>query len=361
MAHENSLDALRFGIVGLGRSGWDIHAAELRHRDDVQIRAVADPEPGRRAEAVEGLGCEAYKTIGPLLRREDIDVVVVATPSVCHGPDSKRVLKAGKHVVVEKPMALNLREADSVIRTAREYGRHLFIHQNYRFFKPHVHLAQVLESGILGPVWHIRNYSSKFTRRNDWQTLAKNGGGVLNNTCSHNIDSLLQFVGSPVKTVMGDLRQIASAGDVEDHVKVFLRAENGVTVDLEVSTAQNVVEGLPAWIICGRYGTLTSDGRRSVIRWFDPGDAPDLHVVEGAAPGRRYGNPEAIPWQEKVIDIEADTKVPQTFYDNVCGVLRGEQTMQITPESVREVIRVIEVVRKGAGFPGRLSRSRAPA
>ena len=62
-----------------------------------------------------------------------------------------------------------------------------------------------------------------------------------------------------------------------------------------------------------------------------------------------------------MIDIERDTKVPETFYDNVCGVLQGEQTMQITSESVREVIRVIQVGRKGTGFLGRLPRSRVPA
>src|SRR3546814_2848382 len=71
--------------------------------------------------------------------------------------------------------------------------RSLFIHQNYRFFPEFTHLRDVIDSGILGRLYHVRMYSSQFARRNDWQTLAKNGGGVLNNTCPHFIDQALQL------------------------------------------------------------------------------------------------------------------------------------------------------------------------
>jgi predicted dehydrogenase len=344
-------DPVRYAVVGLGRAGWSIHVEGLRSRPDARIVAVVDPLEARRTEAETAFGCKSYSKLAPMLRQEDVEVVVIATPSVRHGPDSKKALAAGKHVVVEKPMAMSVAEADSMIRAAREADRRLFVHQNYRFFREFTHLREVVESGIIGRLFHVRNYVSHFTRRNDWQTLAKNGGGVLNNTCPHNIDQILQLIGSPIKEVIGDLRQIVSAGDVEDHVKALLRAENGCTADLEVSTAENIAQPLPKWILCGSCGTLTTDGKNSTIRWFDPAQVRPLEAIDGPVPERRYGNDDQLPWQEKVVPSEGPDA--GTFYGNVHGVLRRGEPMVITPESVREVIRVIAMIRKGTRFPGK--------
>jgi predicted dehydrogenase len=349
-----SQDPIRYAVVGLGRAGWNIHVHQLRGRPDAKIVAVVDPLQERRDQAAAEFGCKTYEKLPGVLRQDDVEVVIIATPSVTHGPDSKRALKAGKHVVVEKPMAMSVSEAESMIKTANEAGRKLFVHQNYRFFSEFRHIKDTIDSGILGKLYHMRLYLTNFARRCDWQTLAKNGGGVLNNTCPHFIDQALQFAGAPVKECMGDLRQMASAGDVEDHVKAFMRCENGVTIDLEVTSAQNVAIPLPKWIIAGSCGTLTTDGAKSTIRWFDPAQAPRLEVIDGPAPERKYGNADQLPWQERVVNV-ADTPVPQNFYDNVFGVLRRGEPMAITPESVREVIRAIALIRKGTGFPGKVT------
>ena len=189
-------------------------------------------------------------------------------------------------------MALSLSETDSVIKVVRASDKHLFIHQNYRFWPEPNHLMEVAQSGILGRIFHIRHYQAKFQRRNDWQTLAKNGGGVLNNTCPHFIDALIQLIGAPIKTICGDLQQVASAGDVEDHVSLFLRGENGVTANMEVTNAQNVAIPLPKWILCGTHGTLTSDGVTSTIRYFDPSQVKPLEVLD--APPRRESSATTI-------------------------------------------------------------------
>lgn len=342
-----SSNVIRYGVVGLGRAGWNIHVAGLRDRDDAKIVAVVDPVEERRNEAAAEFGCQTYDNLGGLLAQDDVDVVVVATPSFMHAPDAIAAFEAGKHVVVEKPMSMNVDEADDMIAAAEKADRKLFVHQNYRFRDEFQHLLDVRDSGIIGKVYHIRNYLSGFGRRNDWQTLAKNGGGVLNNTCPHFLDMLIQLVGSNIADVMGDLQQIASAGDVEDHVKAFLRGENGVTVDMEISSAQNIGEPkLPKWIMCGSCGTLVSDGATSTIRYFDPKEAPPLEVIEGAAAGRKYGNDDQLPWQEKTVDAKGPDV--GNFYDNVAAVLLRGEEMYITPQSVREVIRVIAEIRKSA-------------
>jgi scyllo-inositol 2-dehydrogenase (NADP+) len=355
-----SQDPIRYAVVGLGRAGWDIHVKQLRGRPDAKIVAVVDPVAERRDQAAAEFGCKTYDNLGKMLKQADVEVVIVATPSVMHGPDSKKALKAGKHVVVEKPMAMSVSEAESMIKTANETGKKLFVHQNYRFNPEFRYIKDTIDSGILGKLYHIRNYLTQFTRRNDWQTLVKNGGGVLNNTCPHFIDQALQFAGAPVKDCVGDLRRLASAGDVEDHVKAFMRCENGVTVDMEVTSAQNIPTPLPKWIIAGDCGTLWTDGVTATTRWFDPQQAGTLEVIDGPAPERKYGNADKLPWQEKTVKIH-ETPVPQSFYDNVFGVVRRDEPMAITPESVREVIRTIALIRKGTAFPGKVTEPKSAA
>lgn len=350
-------DPIRYGIVGLGRAGWGIHVHELRSRADAKIVAVADPVAERRDQAAAEFGCKTYLTLGRLLKQDDVEVVVIATPSVAHAADTKKGFAAGKHVVVEKPMAMSVAEADAMIKASEAAGKKLFVHQNYRFRPEFTHLREVIDAGVIGRVYHVRQTLFSFVRRNDWQTLVKNGGGVLNNTCPHFIDQLLQLMGGRVTQVMGDLQQIVSSGDVEDHVKAFIRSDNGCTADMEVSTAQHIIPAPPKWVVCGTNGTLTSDGKESTIRWFDPSQVQPLPVIDGPAHDRKYGNADALPWQEKTIPAEGADKT--VFYDNVVGVLRRNEPMRITPESVREVIRVIAIIRKGTEFPGKTKAMKA--
>ena len=344
---------IRYGVVGLGRSGWNIHAKSIGSRDDAALVAVADPLPERRQEAADEFSCKTYEKIEQLIADDDVEVAVVATPSFLHAPDSIMALKAGKHVICEKPMAMDLGEADQMIAAAKAADRHLLIHQNYRFAPKFTHLKEVAESGIIGELYHIRNYNQAFSRRDDWQTLAKYGGGVLNNKCAHNLDMIMQLMGAEVTEVMGDLQQIASAGDVEDHVKAFLKAKNGCTADMEVTNAQNISGGLPEWILCGAHGTMTCDGKQSVIRWFDPEEAGAVEVVDSAAKDRAYGSQaKPLVWQEKTVDARGPDI--GDFYDNITGVLRRNEPAAITPESVRELIRVMGEIRECTRFDGKV-------
>ena len=348
--------SIRYGVAGLGRSGWNIHIANIRPRGDAELAAVVDPLKERRQEAEAEFGCETYEEFSHMLDQEDIDVIVVATPSVFHAADTISALQANKHVICEKPMALDIDEADKMIAQAKESKKHLFIHQNRRFDRQFTHLKEVVESGQIGQLYHIRNYSNSFVRRDDWQTLSKNGGGVLNNTCPHNLDAILQLLGAPVTNVMGDLQQISSAGDVEDHVKAFLRASNGCTADMEITSAQNIATDIPTWILCGNQGTLTSDSRRSVVRWFEPEEAGEVEVVEGAARNRAYAwQTKPINWREET--VEAKGPNIGNFYDNVTEVLLHNHEIVVTPESVREVIRVIAEIRKGTPFEGKTKKA----
>lgn len=114
------------------------------------MAAVCDPDKARQNEAIERFDCLAYNTIHELLANEAVELVVVATPSQLHANDVIAALRAGKHVIVEKPMAPSLAEVDAMIPTANETGKLLTVNQNYRYHGDFLKVKEVIDSGVLG-------------------------------------------------------------------------------------------------------------------------------------------------------------------------------------------------------------------
>lgn len=333
---------IKVGVIGLGRAGWNIHVKRMRGDERFQITAVSDLQEERRQEAQTEFGCDTFTNYQDLLKNADCELVVVASQSVDHGPHSIAALKSGRHVIVEKPMAMTTSEATKMIRAAEAADKKLFVHQNYRYNPDVRHIREIIKSGLLGRVFEIRIRVSSFSRRNDWQTLQKYGGGNLNNTCPHFIDSALWLLDSPIKKIFTDLQLTTDVGDADDHAKILIKGENGCLVDLEVSTSCAFTES--KWMVLGTAGTLKSDGTTSEIKYFDPKQLKPLKVTEEPPSARQYGSGDVLPWKEETRPSTAE--VPNDFYDNVYAVIRNRKKMDITPEEVREVIRVIEKAHK---------------
>ncbi len=335
---QESITPITVGVVGLGRAGWNIHVDRMRGDRRFKITAVADLQPERRREAQEEFGCATFETIEQLLAEATCELVVIASQSVDHAPHTIAVLDSGRHVIVEKPMALDTAEATRMIEAAIGSGKILFPHQNYRYHQDIRHIQEVIASGILGRVFEVRIRVLKFSRRNDWQTLKKFGGGNLNNTCPHFIDAALLFLDSPIQRMFTDLQLTTDVGDADDHTKIILKGESGRVIDIEVSTSCAFTE--PKWTVLGTAGTLRSDGKISQLKYFDPATLAPLEVDEAPPSGRAYGNGEVLPWQEE--SRPSTSNSTGDFYDNVFAALRCDVAPDITPEQVREVIRVIE-------------------
>ncbi len=333
------------GIVGLGRAGWRLHFEPLLKIGEFKIVAVADPLSERAREAADKTGCKTFANIDELLSGSDAQVVVVATPSATHYSDVKKVLEAGRHCIAEKPLAYTAAEAGELVSLARERGLGLFINHAHLHGPIFYHLKQVIESGEIGDLFTLRVCWGGYARRWDWQTLKKNGGGQLNNTCPHAFSIVLPLLGSRVKSVFADLRHIKDAGDAEDHVHVVLKAESGVTADIVVSSALALAG--PRYLVCGTRGALMTDGSKGTIRFYNADDAPPLTLLDGAAPGRQYLQ-ETLPWQEREILASEQAPVPP-LHQNVLDVLTGKVAEPIvTPESAAEVVRVTELLSKAA-------------
>ncbi|MCX8183506.1 MAG: Gfo/Idh/MocA family oxidoreductase [Crenarchaeota archaeon] len=336
---------VKVGISGLGRSGWDIHANALEKCSSMyKVVAVFDPIEERRKEAVNRFGCKAYSDFSSLIRDEDVELVVVATPSHLHAPQTIEALKSGKNVVCEKPMATSLVEADEMIKIAKETGRILTVFQNKRYTPDFLKVKEIVRSGKLGRIVLVKIYLHSFGRRWDWQTLKKFGGGELNNNASHLIDQAIQLVGEEVEVLFCDMKRTLTLGDAEDHVKIILGGPGSVKVDIEVTRACAYPQDY--WLVMGTKGGLAGNGSSMRWKYFDPKDLPPRQVEMGPTPDRSY-NWEEIPWKEEQWILEEDAKRSEIlFYEELYKSLREGAPLRVTPESVRRVMQIIEECRK---------------
>ncbi len=328
------------GVLGLGRAGWKIHVNQLKNNPRFRIVEVADPDPERRAEAEKELGCRAFASRDELLSQGTSSLVVVATPNTCHEEDALAVAAACRDCLLEKPVATSYAGTVRVVRAFAEAGRHIFPHHQHLLFPEHQVLKELIGSGKLGEVFEIRYHWLNFGRRNDWQTLQKNGGGHYNNHGPHALSTMLNLLGAPLVSLTGEARHIKDAGDADDHASFVLKAANGRSGVLMLSTC--CAAPMPKFLLLGSTGSAWphEEPGKVCVKFFDPAAAPLLEVIDGAAAGRAYGSGEKLPWQEEVLDL-AD-KPELRFHENVAAVLLDKAEPEVTAQSAVEVARALE-------------------
>jgi predicted dehydrogenase len=344
---QNAGTPIRVGIAALGRAGWGIHANAMAGlADQFSIVAVCDPDPARQQEARDRFACRAYTDYAELVADDEVELMVVATPSQLHASHTATALQAGKHVIVEKPMGKSLAEVDEMIRVANETGQILTVNQNYRYAPDIQKVQEVIESGVLGRIIQIRIAVHQFRRRWDWQTLKKYGGGILNNHGAHVVDWAMMLIDDPEPEVFCHMEATPLyAGDADSHVKLILHPQTGPLIDIELTHACAYPQD--QWLVMGTQGSLSSD--RRTIRWmyFDPQDAPPLVLDTQPTPDRSY-NREDLPWHEET-SVPADEGygggVVQ-LYKDLYATIRDGAPLVITPESVRRQVAILEKCRE---------------
>lgn len=332
---------VKVGISGLGRSGWNIHASLFEFLPEkYRVVAVADPMEERRREAVAKFGCKAYSEFEQLISDDEVELVVVATPSHLHSSQTIMALKSGKNVVCEKPMAATITEADEMIRVAERTGNLLVVFHNSLFAPDYLKVKEVIQSGKLGRIVLVKIHNHSFSRRWDWQTLSKFGGGELRNNGVHSIVQGLQIMGSEEPEVFCDLQRTLTLGDAEDHVKILLKAPETPLVDIEVTRACAYPQ--EKWLVMGTQGGLA--GTSIALRWkyFNPNDLPPRQLEIEPVPDRSY-NTDDIKWIEGNYVINAGHQSSGIlFYEELYKTLRHGAPPPVPLGLARRVMWVVE-------------------
>ncbi|MDR3270738.1 MAG: Gfo/Idh/MocA family oxidoreductase [Peptococcaceae bacterium] len=242
----------RMAIIGCGRIARK-HAEAITALPEAELTALCDIAPVRLQEfaAQYPIQARAYADYHELVHQPDIDLVTIATPSGLHAEIGIAAAQAGKHVLVEKPMAMTLESADRLIAACRQAGVQLgVIHQN-RFNKSVQLLRQALEQGRFGRLTHgqatVRwNRDDAYYEQAPWRGTKLQDGGVLMNQSIHNID-LLQWMFGPVTSVFGYTAQHLRKIEMEDVGIAVLRFANGALGVIEAAATiypRNIEETL---------------------------------------------------------------------------------------------------------------------
>jgi UDP-N-acetyl-2-amino-2-deoxyglucuronate dehydrogenase len=279
---------IRFGLLGCGRIA-------KRHSDllggnqvaGAALAAVCDPiRP--RAEAIGAqFGVAAHSDIDEFLERKDIDAVAVLTPSGMHPEHVIACARAGKHVVVEKPMALRLQDADDMIRACDEAGVKLFIVKQNRFNVPVVKAREALAAGrfgrlILGTVRVRWCRDQAYYDQDKWRGTWAYDGGVLTNQASHHIDMLEWFFGDVVSVHARAITALAKI-ETEDTAVATLKFRNGALGIIEATTATRPADLEGSLSVLGEKGTVEIAGFavNQIRHWHFVDELPsDKDVIE---------------------------------------------------------------------------------
>jgi len=225
------------GIAGLGMAGAVMVHAAAAHPDFV-LKGAADPHPGPREAFAKDHNARAYEDVRMLVRDPAIQVVYIATPHQFHAPHAILAAEHGKHVILEKPMALTLAECDAIIAAVERHKVQLVIGHTHAF-DPAVRLMRDIiargELGRLGLI-HSFNYTSYLYRpRRPEELDTAQGGGIMFNQVPHQIDTVRLLAGSPIRSVRAHTTALDPARPTEASCAALLQFDNGAAASLVYS------------------------------------------------------------------------------------------------------------------------------
>lgn len=337
---------LKTAVVGLGRIGWGTHIPKiLNHPDEFSLVGVVDVSSERLAEAKEKYGVNGYTDIPALVAAEKPDLLVIASPTHLHQAHACAAMEAGCDVFLDKPMAESYASACAIAQCAKDTGRKLMIFQPVRAHADTNQLMDLIASGKIGPLKSIRFTRMGYSRRSDWQTFKKYGGGMLTNYGAHHIDQLVYMTGEKISKLFCTTDVVATMGDADDVARIFMQTESGVKLDVDINQAAALVD--TEWTIYGQCGAIRSqkseDGKPQFrMRYYDPKSVPAPEVSESlAAAGRKYNHDVALPWVEEVIDL--DNSYAIDFYQKVYEYF-GEDKAPFVP--VEQTLYLMELIHR---------------
>lgn len=254
---------LNFALVGCGRIACK-HAKVLSQLPKAKLVAVADVVEERAKEYARLYSVPHYTDYRKMLRRKDLDIVNILTPSGSHAQIGIDVARHKKHVVIEKPMALRLKDADRLIKACEENAVRLFVVKQNRYNLPVFKLKEAIDAGrfgklVLGAIrlrWCRRQEYYDMDR---WRGTWKMDGGVLTNQASHHID-LLQWLMGPVESVMSKTATRLANIEAEDTGVAILKFRNGALGVIEATTCTRPKDLEGSISILGEKGVVEIGG-----------------------------------------------------------------------------------------------------
>jgi len=308
------MSKIKVAVFGCGAIAQRRHIPEYAANENVELVAFADPIVERAEEMAKTYGGTAYSSYEELLAKENVDAVSVCTPNYLHAPMTIAAANAGKHVLVEKPMASTAEEAEQMIAAAKKNNVYLMVGHNQRLMPPHVKAKEILDSGKLGRVlnfrtsfghpgpeaWSVDGAGSWFFRKEEAIMGAMGDLGV------HKSDFIRYLLGDEVAEVAGFISTLDKKDTkVDDNATCIVRMKSGAIGTLVASWTQYRAgdNSTVLWCENGVMKIGTVDGDEVIVELTNG-------TVETYKVGAMATNEKQVP--SGVIDAFVESIVTQT-------------------------------------------------
>ena len=331
---------VKTGIAGYGKSAKVFHVPFLSTMDEFEITAVLE----RHAEESKKLlpKVKVVRSIDELVSDPAIELIVITTPNNTHFEYASKALRAGKHVVLEKPFTNTTEEAEELIKISKETGKILSVYQNRRYVSDFITMRGLLQQKLLGDVHEFNATYDRF--RPDpipgaWRETDMQGSGILFDLGPHLIDQVLTLFGNP-ESITADVRKQRSFAKADDYFNIWL---NYGFLKVILHSGMLVREQGPRYMIQGTKGSFIKYGEDPQEEKLKAGELP-IGDDWGKEPESSYGvlnteiNGEVV---RKIIPSKKGNY--GEYYKNVYNTIVNNAPLLEKPEHGYNTIRIIEL------------------
>jgi scyllo-inositol 2-dehydrogenase (NADP+) len=326
-------------LCSFGMSGWVFHAPFIDAHPRFNLYAVYERTKDLAKQKFPSV--KTYRSLDEMLADDDIELVIVNTPNATHYEFAKKALMFGKHVVVEKPFAIEIAEGEELIQLAKERNKVLSVYQNRRWDSDYKTVKKIVEEGWLGNIieaeFHYDRYKEDISPKLHKETPGP-GAGALYDLGPHLIDQALHLFGMP-HSVFADIQVIRPVSKVDDYFELLLYYPN---LRVRLKSTYQAREAVPSFVVHGSKGSFLKPRA----------DVQEAMLQQEASPKlEHWGEENEDDWG--LIHTEKDGKVIRKyipsepgsymdFYHDLYGAIRKNKAVPVTPEDGLNVIRIIK-------------------
>jgi scyllo-inositol 2-dehydrogenase (NADP+) len=344
---------VRVAMLGYGAIGFE-HGTAVSAVDGLEYALVCDRNEERLDQARRAFpGVRTCQDARQIADDPDLDLVIISTPPNTHASLAMQMLRADKHVVVEKPFCLTSAEADGMIELARERQRLLTVYQCRRWDPDYLAIQRLIQEDTIGPIFHLETFIGGYAHPCDyWHSHEPISGGVFYDWGSHYLDWILQLIPDRVVSVRGTAhKRVWHDVTNADQSSVNLRFAQGQEAEFLHSDIAAALK--PKWYILGERGAIVGHWRQEVVktrRWS--GDLieerlaasealPNLSVFTRTPDGALH---------EQLITLPGVPTYP--FHTNLANYLHCGEPLAVAPEEARRNIAVMEAATRSVQLDG---------
>jgi scyllo-inositol 2-dehydrogenase (NADP+) len=325
---------LNVGLVGFGFAGKVFHAPVIRAVDGLRLTTIVqrhgalDPRYG---------DVEFVTSVDDLLTRP-IDLVVIATPNASHYPIADQCLRAGRHVVIDKPFTTTVVEAEALVQLARQKQRVLSAYQNRRYVGDFLTLQRLLADGVLGDVAIFESHFDRYRperRPAAWREQPQPGSGLWFDLGAHLLDQALVLFGLP-QAISADIRSERPGAVVDDAFDVTLHYPHRRAL---LRATMLAVSPGPTFAVHGTAGSFVKYGLDPQEEALKSGHTPD-EANWDAEPAERHGTLTTPEGPRTIPTLRSSFA---HYYENIREAILGRAPLAVVPHEVLEVMRGLEL------------------